>query len=912
MLQAGHATDAAVGPAPGPGTPASKSEEGAGVLMLVDYAERWPTPDLLEVCADALRQGHRARVLLVARPAGAWWQTMSHQIENMDIEVSLLPLQPLAEDLDISPRVLFTSAGNRFAAAMGLPLAGALKPPPAVLENPEFRQVLAVHMAALAMVDAERIGQQGEVRSAGGPADISAYLLTRERTHWQKLQFNGRIRISADAMAHTAYAAALIGPQSYTTGLEAIARVEIGSHESGDQILKDHAIPYPSPFAIGSDGRVTVLEPLYPDRIAEDFIALTLPGHSVHTYPPDPWATDAVQRLIDPDSSSSTSGNASQLHDWPRNALTVLAAAASRWPHVIKRQLTPLIARDPQLAIRAGGAALAAIADLPELEPEVLDAIEPHLPDRDIDLDPGSAVVAYRLTRHRLAYTQNPLHHALLRDELAKRLFHAGLYREALMTTQDSVRAWRHVVANEGKREADLAGALIDLGIFQAQMGLLKEAIITERESADILRRLPTLNADDQAALAIVLNNLSNSQSQQGLLEDALISAREAVDIARRLTQTESAEYEPELALTLDNFGCRLSTMGLFEEAVTVAREAVAIQRRLSGPAATLSPRDSELAAALTNFAARLAEIGQLEEGLDAAREAIGLIRRLAEANPAAYEHELAGALNNFGINSSMAGHREEALVPASEAVDLYRRLAESNPPAYEPDLAMALINLCTCLSRLSRHDEALSPARESLAIRRRLARGNPTAYDRDLAMSLNTLGICLSLTDNHEEALDSAQEAVDLFRRLAEGNPPAYESDLAMALTNLSNFLALAGYPLQALNPARESVDIRRRLATGNPSVYEPDLALGLYALADRHLEADVELSVGLRTAEEAVGIYRRLVPVSPRAYDYYLEHTLHVQADLLDKLGRHEEAARIRRLASDTPDGPVNPGNP
>jgi hypothetical protein len=51
-------------------------------------------------------------------------------------------------------------------------------------------------------------------------------------------------------------------------------------------------------------------------------------------------------------------------------------------------QLAPLLTRDPKLAIRAGGAALAAIAELPELEPEVLEAIEPHLPDRDIDLDP--------------------------------------------------------------------------------------------------------------------------------------------------------------------------------------------------------------------------------------------------------------------------------------------------------------------------------------------------------------------------------------------------------------------------------------------------------------------------------------------------------------------------------------------
>jgi hypothetical protein len=48
--------------------------EGRGLLVIVDYAERWPMSDLLALAQDRLlRTGVPTRVLLVARPAGGWW-----------------------------------------------------------------------------------------------------------------------------------------------------------------------------------------------------------------------------------------------------------------------------------------------------------------------------------------------------------------------------------------------------------------------------------------------------------------------------------------------------------------------------------------------------------------------------------------------------------------------------------------------------------------------------------------------------------------------------------------------------------------------------------------------------------------------------------------------------------------------
>lgn len=807
-LQARHASDPAVGPTLAPGGTDDEPANRAGVLMLVDYAERWPTSDLLELCADATRQAGRARVLLIARPAGVWWQTLSNDLDHMDIETAELALRALADDPNVSPEALFATARDRFAAVLDIPRVGDLEPPPEMTENPEFRQVLAVHMAALAAVDAHYRrwqGEEGVPRPAlGTPAEVSAYLLTRERTYWEKLHTNGRVRITADALGQAAYTAVLTGTQPYADGLEAVTRVSIASTEPGDRILKDHAVPYPPPAASGNGA--TVLEPLYPDRLSEDFLALTVPGHTVHGYAPDPWSVDVPRRLLAPLGSDSLDTVSPA---WPRTALTALISAASRWPHVATRQLAPLLTKHPQLAVQAGGAAVAALADLPGLDPRVLEAIEPHLPEgRHTDLDPGSAVVAYHLAKHRLAHTQNPLAHASVRDRLANRLHYAGLHQEAVATARDALGAWRHLAAADpAAHEPDLAMALHNLGAYLAKVGQW---------------------------------------------EEALASTRAAVTIRKRLVTVDSDTYEPDLASSLANLGAYLSEMGHQEEALTWTREAVNRYQRLD----TADPAvyEPELILALANLGSQLSEAGHLEEALAPAREAVTICRRLTEADPAAHEPDLAMALNQLGGSLSRIGQLEEALVPTQEAADRYRRLAEANPAAYEPDLAMTLTNVAICLSQIGQQEKALTPAREALAIRRQLAEANPAAYEPKLATALSNFAGCLAGMELWEDALVPAQEAADLYRQLVEVSREAYEPDLAMALRNLSGIL------WRAMGKAG--------------------------------------LPAALESAVESVEIFRSLARARPRAYGGHLREAILAQADVLDALGRTEEAAATRDL--------------
>jgi hypothetical protein len=70
-----------------------------------------------------------------------------------------------------------------------------------------------------------------------------------------------------------------------------------------------------------------MLVPLYPDRLGEDFIALTTPGLKNAIYPADPWALGALRRLL----SSPADMNEPP---WILSAKTILAEIGERWPHV--------------------------------------------------------------------------------------------------------------------------------------------------------------------------------------------------------------------------------------------------------------------------------------------------------------------------------------------------------------------------------------------------------------------------------------------------------------------------------------------------------------------------------------------------------------------------------------------------
>ena len=73
------------------------------------------------------------------------------------------------------------------------------------------------------------------------------------------------------------------------------------------------------------------------------------------------------------------------------------------------------------------------------------------------------------------------------------------------------------------------------------------------------------------------------------------------------------------------------------------------------------------------------------------------------------------------------------------------------------------------------------------------------------------------------------------------------------MDLNNHAVYLASAGDRPGALKTAQEAVDIYRRLAKTNPAAYEPDLAMSINNLANRLSETG-DRPGALKAAQEAV----------------------------------------------------------
>ncbi|MCX4744237.1 tetratricopeptide repeat protein [Kitasatospora sp. NBC_01287] len=823
-----------------------------GLVLVVDYAERWPLADLITLVGqhrDAARD--RLRILLLARPAGEWWQRLEHQLVKLDVfETGALPLAALPDD----PRVrggIYTSARDSFGAALDLAEPAELGVPEE-LDDPQFALTLAVHMKALVDVDAARRGVAPP--SGRDLAALSSYLLDREHDHWRSFHDGGRgpLRTGEAVLRRAVYLATLTRPLPPAEAVTALSRAAVADAAGAAQVVADHARCYPP------QDEGLVFEALAPDRLAEDFLALTLPGREETTnyHATDSWAAVAPALLLEHPVDGEPLA-------WTRQVLTVVIEAAHRWPHLVPAQLVPMLLRRPALAPAAGGAALLRLCELAELPSAVLERIAPHLPKRrHVDLDLAAAVLTRRLTRHRLAAG------ALAPEERAQLLRNL---------------AWRY-----------------------GNAGLLAEALAPAREAVDLYREVAAADPGHLADLATAVNTLAAAAIEAGRYEEAWAPAREAVDLYRRLAEADPAAQLPDLARALNNQGTLLLRLGRAGEAVVPGREVVDVYRRLlaSEPDRYLP----ELATALTNLSNNLSESGGWEEGLDVAAEAVELGRRLVETDPDRHLPDLAMTLINHGLRLTNANRLDEALAACEEAVTLQRRLVEVNPTAHLPRLAMAWDNLGNLLARREQRQEALAATREALAARERLAGSDPVLHLPGLAKSLTNLSIRLSQSggddggdggDGSPDGLTHAQRAVDLFRPLAGGNP-AHLPDFATALFILGHWHGRLGQHREALAAVEEEVTVRRRLAQADPAAHRPRLAQTLrtvgilLARAGRQDESFARLAeeVAVRGAAAAAGAAAEL-PMLLRSVALYGLHLVEV--------GRAPEALRLTTLALD-----------
>ena len=250
-------------------------DDPVGVLVLVDYADRWPPQDLLDLLVRPEASRGRVRMLLLGRSA-AFWSPLGQTLTRAGIGVSQRRLQPLADHGPTRQR-MFDTATAAFARELGVPVEPVAEGPN--LQSPGFDLTLAVHLAALVTVlrrrDGHAAAQLPDQPALDDPAALSRELLIREVHHWQTMAQRrvNPVRLSRETMTRVVLIATLTRTLSAPSALTLLGALDIGADPH--TVLDDHALCYPP-----SRGDI-VLEPLYPDRLGEDFIAAVLPGGPV-------------------------------------------------------------------------------------------------------------------------------------------------------------------------------------------------------------------------------------------------------------------------------------------------------------------------------------------------------------------------------------------------------------------------------------------------------------------------------------------------------------------------------------------------------------------------------------------------------------------------------------------------------
>ena len=243
-------------------------------------------------------------------------------------------------------------------------------------------------MAALVGVDARTRG----IDPPSSPAALSAYLLHRERQGWAELLEGGRITSTARRIGHASLVAALTGGLPYEQGIDVVQVTGIAvSTVDADQPFNHHQVAYPTVEP------ETVLASLAPDRLAEDYVGLTIPDPGATEQADldlaDPWAVPALTKMLKPPTPNP--GNPAMSGASLRSVMTVLVAAAGRWPHLSSTLVWPLIQAHPALVLAGGAATLTALASLAESDANLLDVVYKELPaGSHLEFDQAAMFVA--------------------------------------------------------------------------------------------------------------------------------------------------------------------------------------------------------------------------------------------------------------------------------------------------------------------------------------------------------------------------------------------------------------------------------------------------------------------------------------------------------------------------------------
>lgn len=854
--------------------------DSVGRLVVIDHAERWNTSDLLNLFLESNPHPLKRRWILLARSAGTWWQDLSYRIKRLGLATQSMQLGPLSDTVD--SQKLFVSAFHRFAQAQDVGLRD-VSIPSNLKTDPGLRTALAVNMLALVAVDSRRRGL-GVTLDA---IQVSMYLLQRERDNWRNLHEGGRVATDPYTMTRLTWLATMLGPLDYADTLGAIEGAAIEPAHNTDRMAKDHALVYPSA------NMNVYLERIQPETLAEDFLALSMPGHMIEDWTPDPWTIGASERILrKTQTEMSVVGGGGSPQRVFNPAIDRFVGAASRWPH-LRNQLTALLRRHPEVALVASGAAFANIVAMESLGLEVLMKIRECLSEhRDTNRDAGIAVLMMRLSAHQLRVSPLESDRAKFYVDLSQRMYYAGRLPESINAASSAVVLYRDM-ANQGQEcRRELSDALSLLGSNLSEIGERQKALSAADEAVAIIRTAQEETGGLVYEVAVALSRLALHLVASERISDAIDAAHESVGLfndlhsGTRYEAQEPADLEAQTGVSTANLAVVLAAQGPSAEALTYSDQAIRTFRRL----ADISPGRFKpvLANVLNNSGTILTERGRFGEAEPVSDESVALLRELVTSNPLGFENRLARALTLQAWILHSTGFGEKALSINDEAVEISKRLNNCNSPASFYTLALCLSNHSVLLSQGGNSSAALQCAFDSVAIFRSLEYHTGASAQPELAQSLINLAAALDNSSEHERALDALEDALEETRQPGDGRWTRLDVIRGIALSNKSGFLAGTSANEEGLRAAEAAVDIFTRLANEYADVFDLYLASSLMNLSLCLSESELAGEEALPAAEKAVGIYRRMAASDPDQFRPKLASALFDSALLLAMNGK------------------------
>ncbi|MGW4882230.1 tetratricopeptide repeat protein [Streptomyces sp. NPDC004262] len=380
-----------------------------------------------------------------------------------------------------------------------------------------------------------------------------------------------------------------------------------------------------------------------------------------------------------------------------------------------------------------------------------------------------------------------------------------------------------------------------------------------ESERANLVATVTTAHDTGAAATAVSL-----AFSLAGFLEQHRHFADWTAVTATALAILQQAGDHQRAARAMTNLGIAQRELRQFDAAVLLLQTAADAFAEAGDHGAR--------AMALDALGVARREMRQYDESIDAHTEAAAIFQDLQDLRGQAR------ALNNLGSTRREMHQPGEALPVLRQALSIMRATGAHRGEA------LALVNLGAALREARQFEEAIDLYGEAIP------RLRETRDRHGEALALHNRGDALQQVERFSEAIEDHRQAADFFQRAQDHH------HLAKVLASLAGAYSGLEQHAIAAEISAQAVQIQRQFVQADPAINSPELARTLCLAAWVRRNGQHDLATALTMAEEGVALYRDLSAETSPALSAHFRMALNLQADILDLLGRHQQAETIR----------------